>query len=79
MEEIFEVGGFYEPCTLLKCDFMRNIATLDPGDNYSTQKRRWVVLHQNHLFMKLYKISCPHFTADRTISLRDVKQYYVKL
>ena len=61
MEEIVEVIGFYEPCTFLECDFTRNIATLDPGDNYSTQKRQWMALHQNHLFMKLYKIACLHF------------------
>ena len=79
MEEIVEVGGFYEPCTLLECDFTRNIATLDPGDNYSTQKRRWIVLHQNYLFTKLYKIACPQFTEDITLALRDVKQYYVNL
>ena len=54
MEEIVEVGGFYETFTLLECDFTRNIATLDPRDNYSTQKRRWMVLHKNHLFTKLY-------------------------
>ena len=79
MEEILEVSGLYEPCTLLECDFTRNIATLDPGDNYSTQKRRWMVLHQNHLFMNLYKISCPHFIEDRTFSFCDVKQDYVNL
>ena len=60
MEEILEVSGLYEPCTLLECDFTRNIATLDTGDIYSTQKRRWMVLRQNHLFTKLYKIACPH-------------------
>ena len=38
-----------------------------------------MVLHQNHLFMKLYKIACPHFTEDRTLSLRDAKQDYVNL
>ena len=53
MEEIVEVGSFYDPCTLIECDFMRNIDTLDSRDNYSTQKRRCIVLHQNHFFMKL--------------------------
>ena len=38
-----------------------------------------MVLHQNHLFMKLYKIACPHFTEDITLALRDVKQDYVNL
>ena len=69
MEEIVEVVGFYEPCTLLECDFTRNISTLDPGDNYSTQKRRFMVLHQKYLFTKLYNISCPHFTEDITLAL----------
>ena len=77
MEEIVEVSSLYEPCTLLECDFTRYIVTLDPGDNYSTEKRRWMVLHQNHLLTKLYKISCPHFTEDRTLALRNVKQDYV--
>ena len=79
MEDTVEVSGFYEPCILLKCDFTRNIATLDPGDNYSTQKRRLMVLHQNHLFTKLYKSACPHFTEDRTLTLHNVKQDYVNL
>ena len=38
-----------------------------------------MVLHQNHLFTKLYNIACPHFTEDRTLALRDVKQDYVNL
>ena len=79
MEEIVEVVSFYEPCTLLKCDFTRNISTLDTGDNYSTQKRRWMVLCQNHLFTKLYNTACPHFTEDRNIALCNVNQDYVNL
>ena len=38
-----------------------------------------MVLHQNHLFMKLYKIDCSHFTEDRTLALHNVKQDYENL
>ena len=38
-----------------------------------------MVLHKNYLFTKLYKIACPHFTEDRTLALRNVKQDYVSL
>ena len=38
-----------------------------------------MVLHQNHFFTKLYRIYCPHFTEDRTLAFRGVKQDYVNL
>ena len=38
-----------------------------------------MMLRQNHLFIKFYKIDFPHFTEDITLALRDVKQDYINL